>query len=91
MTKFGGVSGQQLRQYIEKIERLEQEKADIADNIRDAFAEAKANGFDPKIMKQVIKLRKMDANKREEEETVLDVYMHALGMLPLEESDREAA
>ena len=82
MTQFGGISGQQLRQYIERIERLEEEKRDISDNIKDAFAEAKANGFDVKIMRQVIKLRKMEQSDREEQETVLDIYMHALGMIP---------
>lgn len=83
---FGGISGQQLRQYIERIERLEEEKRDIADNIRDAFAEAKSNGFDVKIMRQVLKLRKIEPAKREEEESVLDTYLHALGMIPSFES-----
>lgn len=82
MTQFGGISGQQLRQYIERIERLEEEKRDIADNIKDAFAEAKANGFDVKIMRQVIRLRKMEESDRQEQETILDIYMHALGMAP---------
>lgn len=82
MTQFGGISGQQLRQYVERIEKLEEEKRDIADNIKDAFAEAKANGFDVKIMRQVIRLRKMDNSDRMEQEAVLDVYMHALGMVP---------
>lgn len=88
---FGGVSGQQLKQYIERIERLEVEKQDIADNIRDAFAEAKGNGFDVKIMRQVIKLRKVDAAKRQEQDYILDTYLHALGMLPDSEEDRDAA
>ncbi len=79
---FGGISGQQLRQYIERIERLETEKQDIADNIRDAFAEAKSNGFDVKIMRAVIKLRKVEPAKRQEEEHILDTYLHALGMVP---------
>ncbi len=82
MTKFGGFSGEQLRQYIERVERLEQEKQDIADNIRDAFAEAKGNGFDVKIMRQIIKLRKMEASDRDEQDAILDLYKHALGMLP---------
>ena len=60
MTNFAGVSGSQLRQYIERIERLEVEKANIANDIREVFAEAKSNGFDPKIMRQVIKIRKMN-------------------------------
>ena len=86
MTKFGGFSGEQLRQYIERVERLEQEKQDIADNIRDAFAEAKSNGFDVKIMRQIIKLRKMDTSDRDEQEAILDLYKHALGMIPEFES-----
>lgn len=81
-VKFGGISGEQLRQYIERIERLEQEKQDISDNIRDAFAEAKGNGFDTKVMRQVIKIRKMKPEERDEQESVLDLYKHALGMIP---------
>ncbi len=91
-VKFGGISGEQLRQYIERIEQLEQEKQDIADNIRDAFAEAKGNGFDVKVMRQLIKIRKMKPEERDEQETVLDLYKHALGMLPGGgERDKEAA
>ena len=82
MTNFGGVSGDQLKQYIERIESLEAEKQDISDNIRDSFAEAKGNGFDVKVMRQVIKLRKMEAAERDEQDAVLDLYKHALGMLP---------
>ncbi|MBK5910100.1 hypothetical protein CCR85_01150 [Rhodothalassium salexigens] len=74
----GGVSGEQLRQFIERIERLEAEKQEIADDIKDVYAEAKANGFDPKIMRQVIKVRKMEAQERQELEALLDVYLHAL-------------
>jgi uncharacterized protein (UPF0335 family) len=88
-TNFGGISGQQLRQYIERIERLEQEKQDVADNVRDAFAEAKANGYDVKIMRQVLKLRKLEPAKRQEQEHVLDTYLHALGMIPGNDADGE--
>lgn len=91
MTKFGGFSGDQLRQYIERIERLEQEKQDVADNIKDAFAEAKSNGFDVKIMRQIIRLRKLEASDRDEQEAVLDLYKHALGMLPDFEAMNSAA
>lgn len=80
MTNFAGVSGNQLRQYIERIERLEEEKANIANDIREVFAEARSNGFDPKIMRQVIKIRKMNHDERAEQEEVLGVYLHALGM-----------
>lgn len=70
-----------LRQIIERIERLEQEKADIAADIREVFAEAKANGFDNKVIRQVLKLRKMEASEREEQESLLEIYLDALGML----------
>jgi uncharacterized protein (UPF0335 family) len=88
MAKHGGIAGEQLRQYIQKIERLEQEKSDLASDVRDAYAEAKANGFDAKVMRQLIKIRKMDSNERAEQEELLDIYKHALGMLP---GDAEAA
>ncbi len=77
-----GVAGEQLRSYIERIERLEEEKAAIATDIREVFAEAKGNGYDSKTMRQVIKLRKMDAADRDEQEHLLDTYCRALGMLP---------
>ena len=69
-----------LRLLIERIERLEEEKKGIADDIRDVYSEAKAVGYDPKIMREVVKLRKMDPNDRSEQETMLDVYKTALGM-----------
>ena len=72
---------QQLRQFIEQIERLEEEKKALAADVRDKFAEAKALGFDPKIMKKIISLRKRSRTDREEEDAVLATYMHALGML----------
>jgi len=71
----------QLRQFIEQIERLEEEKKAIASDIRDKFAEAKALGFDVKAMRKIVQLRKKSAVERQEEEGVLEVYMHALGML----------
>ncbi|MBL9029569.1 MAG: DUF2312 domain-containing protein [Caedimonas sp.] len=80
MTEFAGVSGNQLRQYIEQIEKLEEEKANIANDIREVFAEAKSNGFDPKIMRQVLKIRKMNKDELAEQEEVLNVYLQALGM-----------
>lgn len=69
-----------LRLLIERIERLEEEKKGIADDIRDVYAEAKAVGYDPKIMRQVVRLRKMDNNDRVEMETILDTYKNALGL-----------
>lgn len=82
MVNFGGVSGEQLRQLVSKIENLEKEKADIAEYIREAYAEAKANGFDVKVLRKLIQIRKKDAQEVQEEEEVLDLYKHALGMLP---------
>lgn len=79
-VSVGGVAGDQLRSYLERIERLEEEKAALMADIREVFAEAKANGFDVKIMRQVLKLRKMDRDDRAEEETLLDLYKRALGM-----------
>jgi uncharacterized protein (UPF0335 family) len=78
----GTVAAGQLRAFIERIERLEEEKQALAADIRDVYAEAKANGFDPKIMRQVVRLRKQDAAERQEQEAVLDLYLHALGMVP---------
>ena len=78
----GGVAGAQLRSFIERIERLEEEKKAISDDIRDVFAEAKGTGFDVKTMRQVIKIRKQDKEERQEQEALLDLYMHALGMAP---------
>ena len=70
-----------LRLLIERIERLEEEKKGIADDIRDVYAEAKAVGYDPKIMRQVVRLRKMKPDDRREQELILETYMAALGML----------
>jgi len=75
-----GVSGQRLRAFIERIERLEEEKSAIADDIKDVYGEAKATGFDPKIMRTVIRLRKMDGQKREELEQLVEIYKSAIGM-----------
>jgi uncharacterized protein (UPF0335 family) len=73
---------EQLKAIVERIERLEEEKKSISDDIRDVFAEAKANGFDTKVLRQVIRIRKQDLAERQEQETVLDLYLHALGMIP---------
>jgi len=80
MAKFGGVSGDQLRSIIERVEKLEEEKSAVAADIREIFAEAKGNGFDTKALRQVIKLRKMETSERQEQEAILDTYLHALGM-----------
>ena len=80
MTEVGGIAGDQLRAYIERIERLEEEKAALAADVREVFAEAKGNGFDVKIMRQVLRLRKMDGDDRAEEEALLGIYKRAIGM-----------
>lgn len=80
MATIGGIAGEELRQFIERIERLEEEKASIAEDIRDVFAEAKGRGYDTKTMRQIIKIRKMDKNERDEQESLLDLYKAALGM-----------
>ena len=75
-----GFAPDRLRSVIERIERREQEKQDLAADIREVYSEAKGFGFDPKIMRQVVRLRKLNDNDRRELEMVLDTYMHALGM-----------
>jgi uncharacterized protein (UPF0335 family) len=84
----GGFARERLRSFIERIERLEEEKKDLLGTIREVYAEAKGTGFDPKIMRQVVKLRKMDTSDRQEQSYLLDTYLHALGMV---EAPREAA
>lgn len=76
------VAREQLRTVVERIERLEEEKKAIADDIRDVYAEAKANGFDTKVLRQVVRIRKQDLSERQEQEAVRDLYLQALGMLP---------
>jgi uncharacterized protein (UPF0335 family) len=75
------VNGGQLRAFVERIERLEEEKKALADDIKDVYAEAKGNGFDVKALRTIVRMRKQDANERAEEETILETYMQALGML----------
>jgi uncharacterized protein (UPF0335 family) len=69
-----------LKAFIERVERLEEEKKAISDDIRDVYGEAKANGFDVKALRAIVRLRKQDADERREQEAILDTYMHALGM-----------
>ena len=76
----GNVAAEQLRLFLERIERLEEEKKGIGDDIRDVYLEAKANGYDSKIMRQIIRLRKMPAHDRQEREAILQTYLAALGM-----------
>jgi uncharacterized protein (UPF0335 family) len=79
-SSVGGVSGERLTLLLERIERLEEEKAGTADDIRDVYAEAKSAGFETKIMRQIVKLRKMDRQKRQEQEELLELYKSAIGL-----------
>ena len=80
MAEVGGVASEQLRAYIDRIERLEEEKAGLTADIRDIYAEAKGNGFDAKTMRRIVSLRKLDQSERNEQEALLDLYRRALGM-----------
>ena len=75
------VAKDHLKAFVARIERLEEEKKALADDIRDVYAEAKANGFDTKALRSVVRLRKQDVEERKEHEAILETYMHALGML----------
>lgn len=77
----GGVSGQRLRQFIERIERLEEEKSALQEDIKEVFAEMKGVGFDVKTARKILKLRKMDVEKRREAEELLELYKAAIGMV----------
>ncbi len=74
------ISGNRLKSFIERVERLEEEKKALAEDIRDVYSEAKGTGFDPKIMRKIVSLRKMNLEKRREETELLDLYMSAIGM-----------
>ena len=76
------IAADQLKALIERIERLEEEKKALSEDIKDVYGEAKANGFDTKILRKVISLRKKEAAEREEEQSMLDLYLAALGMVP---------
>lgn len=80
MAEPGGIAAAQLRAIVERIERLEEEKKALSEDIRDVYAEAKANGFDTATLRTVVRLRKQDKAEREEQENLLDLYLRALGM-----------
>ena len=80
MADVGGIAADRLRSFVERIERLEEEKKALADDIKDVYAEAKATGFDVKAMRAIVRIRKMDRADREEQEAMIDLYRHALGM-----------
>jgi uncharacterized protein (UPF0335 family) len=89
MADVGGIAGDRLKSFIERIERLEEERKALGDDIKEVYAEAKGTGFDPKIMRQVIRLRRMDKDDLDEQESLIDVYKRALGMLPDESAAAE--
>nr|WP_294550056.1 GapR family DNA-binding domain-containing protein [uncultured Rhodopila sp.] len=78
--KSGGVAVERLRSLVERIERLEEERKALSSDIKDIYAEAKSAGFDPKVLRQLISIRKQEAAEVEEQETMLDIYRRALGM-----------
>ncbi len=82
MADRGGVAGERLKSFIERIERLEEEKRALAADIKEVFSEAKGAGFDIKTMREIIKIRRMDDDDLDEREALLDTYKRALGMLP---------
>ncbi len=86
MSALQASTQKQLRQFVEQIERLEEDKRGLAGDIRDKYLEAKAIGFDVKALRQIVRLRKKSAEERSEEESILEVYMHALGMLDADDS-----
>ncbi len=80
MTEPGGIAAQRLRAFIERIERLEEEKAALSADIREVYAEARGDGFDAKTMRQVVRLRKLESAERQEQQALLDLYKSALGL-----------
>ena len=80
MTYVGGIAADQLRSIIERIERLEEEKATLANDLKEVYGEARGNGYDVKTLRTVVRLRKMDTDQRLEQEELLDLYMNAVGM-----------
>lgn len=80
-TDIGHNAKEQLRSIVERIERLEEEKKSIGDDIKDVYLEAKANGYDVKALRTIVRMRKQDSDERREQEAVLEMYMQALGML----------
>jgi len=83
------IAGNQIRAFIERIERLEEEKKTIGDDIKEVYGEVKSMGFDTKVIRKVVAIRKLDQNERMEQDAVLDTYLAALGMLPQEPKDEE--
>lgn len=76
----GGISGERLRSFIQRIEKLEEDKASVGEDLKEVYAEAKGTGFDTKVLRQIVKLRKIELEKRRENDELLDLYMAAVGM-----------
>ncbi|WP_376960150.1 DUF2312 domain-containing protein [Azospirillum sp. A26] len=81
MTDVGGIAADRLKSFVERIEKLEEEKAGISEDVKEIYAEAKGTGFDTKIIRQIIRLRKMDKADRQEAEAILELYKQALNMV----------
>ncbi len=81
MADVGGIAGDRLRGFIERVERLEEEKRELLEQIREVYAEAKADGFDAKVMRQLVRLRRMKPQERGEQEELLELYKSAIGMV----------
>ena len=80
MDEISNAAADQLKAFIERIERLEEEKKNISDDIKDVYAEAKGNGFDTKVLRKIVSMRRQDQNERKEQEEILSLYLQALGM-----------
>lgn len=81
MSDVGGIAAERLKSFVERIEKLEEEKSGISEDVKEVYAEAKGTGFDTKIIRQIIRLRKMDKADRQEAEAILELYKEALGMV----------
>ena len=90
MADVGGIAGERLKSLIERIERLEEERRTLGEDIKEVYAEAKGQGFEPKIMRQIVRIRRRDQEELDEEESLLDVFKRALGMLPPAAESRAA-
>jgi uncharacterized protein (UPF0335 family) len=90
MAEVAGIAREALQSFVERIERLDDEKRALSEDIKEIYAQAKGSGFEPKIIRQIIKIRKTDKDKLDEEESLLELYKRALGMLP-ELGDARAA
>ena len=91
MPDVGGIAVERLKSFIERIERLEEERRALSGDIKEVYAEAKGTGFEPKIMRQIVKIRRMDKEEVDEEESLLDLYKRALGMTPETAIETQAA